>query len=174
MTDLEILTALDSAVASPRVARHVANALPALERRLQLDPSAIMSWEPIPLDVYGPLPPEIRSSWIFVLRKGLTTGAERHPNSHQRMMSFRGTADFPVQREGKWESNPLTSDRSAPLSQRWVSIPPSTWHQGIVDPDEDWVVVSFHTVEASELIEERPSADGNVDQRLYLEPNSSH
>ena len=172
MTDLEILTALDSAVANPRITRHVADALPALELRLRLDPSAIMSWEPIPLETYGPLPPEIRSSWIFILRKGITTGAERHPNSHQRMMSFRGSGDFPVQRDGKWESRRLTSDRSAPLTERWVSIPPFTWHQGIVDPDENWVVVSFHTVLASELIEERPSDDGSVEQRLYLEPET--
>ena len=169
MTDLEILAALDSAVANPRVAEHVATALPELERRLRIDPGAIMSWEPIPLDIYGSgLPEEIRSSWIFVLRKGTTTGAERHPNSHQRMMSFRGSADFPIQRDGKWESNRLTSDRSAPISERWVSIPPYTWHQGIVDADGDWVVVSFHTVVASELIEERPADDGGVVQMLYL------
>ena len=84
------------------------------------------------------------------------------------MMSFRGSADFPIQRDGKWESNRLTSDRSAPISERWVSIPPYTWHQGIVDADEDWVVVSFHTVVASELIEERPTDDGGVAQMLYL------
>jgi hypothetical protein len=169
MTDLEILSALDDAVADPRVTRHVANVVPTLELRLRLDPDAIMAWEPIPLETFDrPLPPDIRSSWIFVLRKGITSGAERHPNSHQRMMSFRGGGDFPVQRDGEWQSHRLTSDRARPLEERWVSIPPSTWHQGIVDPDEHWVVVSFHTVPAEDLIEERPKEDGSVEGRPYI------
>ena len=169
MTDLDILTALDAAVADPRVVRHVANVVPTLDLRLRLDPDAIMAWEPIPLETFGrPLPPDIRSSWIFVLRNGITSGAERHPNSHQRMMSFRGGGDFPVQRDGQWESHRLTSDRSRPLEERWVSIPPSTWHQGIVDPDQHWVVVSFHTVLAQDLIEERPKEDGSVEGRPYI------
>src|SRR6266481_8822596 len=50
---------------------------------------ALMTWEPIPLTVFGgAMPPEIRSAWVFVLRAGADTGAERHPNSHQRMMTF--------------------------------------------------------------------------------------
>ena len=32
-------------------------------------PEALMTWEPIPLEIFGEgLPPEIRSAWIFVLR----------------------------------------------------------------------------------------------------------
>jgi hypothetical protein len=83
-------------------------------------------------------------------------------------MSFRGGGDFPVQRDGEWQSHRLTSDRARPLEERWVSIPPSTWHQGIVDPDEHWVVVSFHTVPAEDLIEERPKEDGSVEGRPYI------
>jgi hypothetical protein len=37
---------------------------------------------------------EIRSAWVFVLRAGADTGAEKHPNSHQRMMSFEGSGDL--------------------------------------------------------------------------------
>ena len=170
MTETEILTALDAAVDSPAIARHVANALPTLELRLRLDPDASMSWEPIPLDTFDkPLPPEIRSSWIFVLRKGTTTGAERHPNSHQRMRSYRGGADFPEVHDGEWQSHRLTSDRSRPIFERWATIPPSTWHQGIVDSDENWVVVSFHTVPANEHIEERPTEDDGVAQKHYVD-----
>jgi hypothetical protein len=169
MTETDILNALDAAVDSPAIARHVANALPALELRLRLDRDASMSWEPIPLETFDkPLPPEIRSSWIFVLRKGTTTGAERHPNSHQRMRSYRGSADFPEIHDGEWQSHPLTSDRTRPISERWATIPPSTWHQGIVGPDENWVVVSFHTVPAEELIEERPGEGDTVEQKHYV------
>ena len=140
---------------------------------------AVMAWEPIPLAIYGrALPPEIRSSWIFVLRAGADTGAERHPNSHQRMMSLRGSGDMRTARSGSrveslnrynvkseeerhWRSNLLISDPTAPLEQRWVSIPPLVWHRPVIGKDSDWVVVSFHTVPAEELIEERPGADAS-------------
>jgi hypothetical protein len=170
MTEDEILAALDDAVASPMLARHLATVIPTLELRLRIDVGASMAWEPIPLDVYGQLPDGIRSSWVFVLRAATTTGAERHPNSHQRMVSYRGSGDFPTQQDGEWQSHRLTSDRGVGIADRWVSIPPYTWHQGIVDPGENWVVVSFHTVEAGALIEERPGAgEGLVEQRLYVE-----
>jgi hypothetical protein len=168
MTEADILSALDEAVAEPALARHLESVVPTLEQRLRADPGAIMAWEPIPLDTYRRLPAEIRSSWVFILRAGITTGAERHPNSHQRMVSYRGAGEFPSQVAGEWESRPLSSDRSRPIADRWVSIPPSTWHQGIVDPAQNWVVVSFHTVPAEELIEERPANEGGVQQKLYV------
>src|SRR5262249_51624728 len=127
-------------------------------QKLAEDPAAVMAWEPIPLAIYGePLPPAIRSSWVFILRAGATTGAERHPNSHQRMMSFQGAGDFQTGGPGNWQSNPLVSAKDAGLEQRWISIPPNVWHQAVV-PGGDWAVVSFHTVPAHELIEERPDA----------------
>jgi len=169
MTEDDILTALDAAVAEPALARHLASVVPKLEHQLSLDPDAIMAWEPIPLGTYRELPSGIKSSWVFILRAGITTGAERHPNSHQRMVSYRGSGDFPTQRDGQWESHQLSSDRTRGVSERWVSIPPYTWHQGIVDPGENWVVVSFHTVEAEALIEERPGERGDdVHQRHYV------
>ncbi|PYI87868.1 MAG: hypothetical protein DMF03_12420, partial [Verrucomicrobia bacterium] len=111
-----------------------------LARKLE----ALMTWEPIPLQLFGgALPTEIRSSWVFVLRAGTDTGAERHPNSHQRMMSAQGSGDMRTEQEGKWRSNFLISDPAAPLEQRWISIPPNVWHRPVVGKDADWVVVSF-------------------------------
>ena len=122
----------------------------------------MLAWEPIPLHVYaGPLPASVRSSWVFILRANTVTGAERHPNSHQRMMSYRGRGDFQTRTTGEWCSHRLRSDPTAPMAERWISIPPSVWHQGVV-PGEDWVVVSFHTVAEHDLIEERP-APGSED-----------
>jgi hypothetical protein len=102
------------------------------------------------------------------LRADTTTGAERHPNSHQRMMSYRGHGDFQTRRNGPWRSHLLTSDGTAPLEERWISIPPHVWHQGVV-PGKNWVVVSFHTVVAEDLVEERPGtgAKDGVRQRKY-------
>ena len=54
----------------------------------------------------------------------------------------------------------LTSDSDAPLEKRWISIPQNVWHQPVISKETDWVVVSFHTVPAEELIEERPESRG--------------
>src|ERR1700730_11482093 len=177
---------------------------------LQRKTTTLMAWEPIRLSIYGDaLPAMIRSSWVFILRAGANTGAERHPNSHQRMMSFEGSGDMQVEDRcrksdvsgqradvsgfrnrnpqdssqgseksetlnaqrstsnaqvkpqsaepgGKWQSNVLVSDPHALLERRWISIPQNVWHQPVVSKEADWVVVSFHTVPAEELIEERP------------------
>jgi hypothetical protein len=136
---------------------------------------AVMAWEPIPLTMFSDaLLPGIRSSWVFILRAGANTGAERHPNSHQRMMSFQGTGDLQVRTglESSWQSNVLVSDSEALLERRWISIPQNVWHQPVVPKGADWVVVSFHTVPAGELIEERPDAaeTGRTRQRHYLAP----
>jgi hypothetical protein len=151
----EILQLLDAAVRS--AAATIEPIVAAVDRKLQQNPVDVLAWEAIPLECYGThLPDSIHSSWVFVLRANITTGAERHPNSHQRMMSFRGHGDFQTQPAGEWVSHHLRSDPSAPLEERWISIPRNVWHQGVVGPI-DWAVVSFHAVSEHELIEERPS-----------------
>jgi hypothetical protein len=142
-----------------------------VEQKLARHPDALMAWEPVPLDLYAKeLPDVIRSSWIFILRGKATTGAERHPNSHQRMMSYRGSGDLQVWGDERWHSNFLVSEFDAPLQSRWVSIPPYTWHQAVV-PQKDWIVVSFHTVREDELIEERPDPNDTkpAHQRRYVD-----
>jgi hypothetical protein len=136
---------------------------------------ALMTWEPIPLSVFArTLLPEIQSAWVFVLRAGVNTGWERHPNSHQRMMSFGGGGDMQTGEPAQWQSNELVSDSDAPLEQRWISIPPRAWHRPVVGKDADWVVVSFHTVAADELIEERldDSTQTGTKQMKYLASNA--
>ena len=153
---------------------------------LSQKPEALMTWETIPLGIFRQkLPPEIRSGWIFVLRAGVDTGAERHPNSHQRMMTLDGTGDMRVQafhgesptgvRAGlatsssRWQSNVLMSGPSAPLERRWISIPPNVWHRPVVGREVDWVVVSFHTVPAEDLIEEKLDESGaGTKKKKYL------
>lgn len=162
-----ILEVLDEALRS--AAGTIDPIIASVDRKLQENPGEVLAWEAIPLDLYRTrLPESICSSWVFILRANVATGAERHPNSHQRMMSYRGRGDFQTQPDREWCSHHLTSDPSAPLEERWISIPPNVWHQGVVGSD-NWVVVSFHTVREHELIEERP-ATGNLDparQRKY-------
>jgi hypothetical protein len=168
-----ILESLDALLQSDAVRAGINLIVERVQRKLAQDHTAVMAWEPIPLSIYGEsLPAFIRSSWVFILRAGATTGAERHPNSHQRMMSWHGTGDLQTGGEGCWRSNLLISNREAALEQRWVTIPANEWHQAVV-PNEDWVVVSFHTVPAEELIEERPDAAdaSRMEQKRYVLPD---
>jgi hypothetical protein len=137
----------------------------ALRRVVQrLDASShVMEWEVVPLTIFaGRLPESIRSCWIFVIRPNAATGAERHPNSHQRSLSLIGTGRFELHAGGVWQPHPLVSADDEGLAKRWVSIPPSTWHRLAVGP-HPWGVLSFHTVAPEELIEETPVEADNLD-----------
>jgi hypothetical protein len=145
----------------------------ALDRvRQQLDATTgPMAWEVVPLDTFkGGLPDSIRSCWIFVIRGGAATGAERHPNSHQRSLSLMGSGVFELRDGSEWRAHSLSSTEDAGLERRWVSIPPLTWHRLFVGP-EPWGMISFHTVVPEELIEERPvdadSLGGPTHQERY-------
>jgi hypothetical protein len=170
-----ILESLDVLLRSSETRAAITPVVDRVERKLAQDPAAVMAWEPLPLSIYGQsLPPFIRSSWVFILRAHTTTGAERHPNSQQRMMSYRNIGDMQTGGPGRWRPNPLVSDPTADLEQRWISIPINVWHQCVVPACANWVVVSFHTVPADELIEERPDADdaGRTRQKTYLAEHS--
>ena len=171
-----LLEMLDRIVRSNRLRAQICPIVERVRAELAHKPNALMAWESIPLEIFGDgLPPSIKSGWVFILRAGADTGAERHPNSHQRMMTFGGTGDMQTdiksvknevesQSEIEWQSNVLVSDADAPLEARWISIPQNIWHRPVIPKGADWVVVSFHTVPATELIEERPGAK----QMLYL------
>ena len=156
---------LDAAIRSPRPAAILAAAADELKAELARNATAVMVWRPIPLDIYHRLPDEIASSWVFVLRAGCTSGAERHPNSIQRVMSYRGSADMQTWERHAWVSHHLSGNPKAPIQQRWLSIPTNVWHRPVMGA-EDWVVVSFHTAADNQLIEERPSDDKNPDGSL--------
>ena len=178
-----LLQQLDRILRSEKIRAEI---LPVVERvrsELTRNQDMLMAWEPIPLSLFsGGLPVLIRSSWVFILRAGANTGAERHPNSHQRMMSFEGTGDLQSEAESAgsgshvsanivWQSNILVSNPGAALERRWISIPKNVWHQPVIPKGANWVVVSFHTVPAEELIEERAHSSGGTKQMLYLAPD---
>jgi hypothetical protein len=157
-----MLSALNEFVRSRLVANVIGETL---ERVIQqLDSSTeLMEWEVVPLDLFGDaLPENIRSCWIFVLRAGVATTAERHPNSHQRSCSLIGKGTFELREGADWREHPLVSTEAASVEQRWVSIPPSTWHRLSVG-SEAWGMLSFHTVAPEELIEEKPVDPNNLE-----------
>jgi hypothetical protein len=167
-----LLESIDRVLRSDTVREQIRPIIERVRVELARKNEALMTWEPIPLTVFGrALPHEIRSAWVFVLRAGADTGTERHPNSHQRMMTFQGSGDMQTEERGKWQSNVLIGDHDVPLEQRWISIPQNVWHRPVVGADADWTVVSFHTVPAEELIEEKPDDSGQdgTKQMKYLE-----
>lgn len=155
VTDDQVLSALNEVVRKASTAAMVTSTL----RRVidQLNTSAkLMAWEVVPLDTFaGSLPESIRSCWIFVIRPGAETGAERHPNSHQRSFSLVGSGTFELRAGTTWQPHALGSTERASVEQRWVSIPPLTWHR-LFAGSEPWGMLSFHTVAPEDLIEERP------------------
>jgi hypothetical protein len=175
-----LLQQLDRILRSEQIRAQILAIVERVRSELSRNQNRLMAWKPIPLTLFrGVLPPLIRSSWVFILRAGANTGAERHPNSHQRMMSFEGIGDLQTEAEPAggssrersdiiWQSNILVSDPEAALERRWISIPQNVWHRPAIPKDADWVVVSFHTVPAEELIEERPRSIGGTKQMLYL------
>ena len=169
--DQKTLLILDNIVKQNSSRATIDSLIPEVEQKLAEDPEAILAWEPVPLETYGgKLPDTIHSSWVFVIRARSESGAERHPNSHQYMMSYRGTGDLQIKADKKWESNLLISDPVEKLRSRWVSIPPYMWHQAVTS-QKNWTVVSFHTAHEDELIEERPDSfdTQSTHKRLYLD-----
>lgn len=76
------LQVLDGVVHAESVRRELDAIARGLEDRLVADPATDLVWQPVELSLYGkPLPPGIRSSWVFVRRANTVSGAERHPNS---------------------------------------------------------------------------------------------
>ena len=97
-----VLEALDAVLRSDTLRAQIRPIVERLRAELARKTEALMTWEPIPLSVFGrALPHGIRSAWVFILRAGADTGAERHPNSHQRMMSFEGGGDLQTGEPGR-------------------------------------------------------------------------
>jgi hypothetical protein len=163
-----VLRELTTLVESRSVTARLAPIVTRLEGSLVASAELPQAWEPIPLETLDTdLPGAIKSCWIFVLRAGEVFGAEKHPNSHQRSIALQGSALFKLYGNGGWRSHPIRAAGSS-AEERSISIPVDTWHRIEIGPG-NFASLSFHTVPASELIEETPVADdlSVTRQRLY-------
>lgn len=156
--EADILQRLDAVVRDPAAARVIKRVTTEVEALLSVDTATRLAWRALPLSIYGDLPAGIASSWVFALRRDCTSGAERHPNSVQRVMSYRGSADMQTWNADEWVSHRLISEPNAPMRDRWLSIPIGVWHKPVMSGG-NWIVVSFHTAPDDELIEERATDD---------------
>ena len=163
-----VLGELSTLVTRPAVAAKLAPIVARLETSLSASPELPQAWEPISLDALDAgLPSSIKSCWIFVLRSGGVFGAEKHPNSHQRSIALEGSALFELYVDGVWSSHPIDSAGPS-VGAKSVSIPTGTWHRIKIGP-QNLASLSFHTVIASELIEETPVGEdlSVTRKRLY-------
>ncbi|HET9786736.1 MAG TPA: hypothetical protein VFP47_06365 [Pyrinomonadaceae bacterium] len=108
-------------------------------------------WSTIDLNtVATPLPDEIESGWIFVLKKDVPSGCHYHPNSIQHMVMVEGEGSSkvgPDSREMK-----LFGDPDSSLDDVWYVIPEGVPHEFFPE-GKDVVVMSFHTCDSDELEE---------------------
>ena len=100
-------------------------------------------WEFVAL---GPLPDGIASAGLFVLPARSRPTPHRHPNSIQHMRRLAGEARVRLTLGNE------ALDRSVGADERWVVIQADATHQ-IEVGDQEFVVLSFHTVPQQELLE---------------------
>src|SRR5438046_10331283 len=99
-----LLEELDRILRSDEIRAQIQRVVERVRKDLTRKKKAVMAWEPAPMQVFGGgLPPEIQSSWVFMLRAGANTGAEGHPSSNQRMMTLGGRGDLPTEQRDGWK-----------------------------------------------------------------------
>lgn len=144
-----------------------ARAVDALRAELAGSPEPFV-WSPVALESIGvELPEQIRSCWIFLLRRDAPSGCHYHPNSIQHMIALNGAG---LARVGGVESAiiPIGSSHHS-TEEKWYVIEEGVPHE-FFPAGEDMAVVSFHTCEADEL-EEIDCGSGA--SRLYEPPEPS-
>jgi hypothetical protein len=95
------------------------------------------------------LPQEIKSCWIFVLKKNVPSGCHYHPNSVQHMVMIKGQGTAKVAEKSK---RILQFGSANALENVWYVIANGVPHEFFPE-NEDMTVVSFHTCEADQLEE---------------------
>src|SRR5438093_13611671 len=90
-----LLELIDAALRSENVREQIRPIVKRGRAELARKKEAVMTWEPVPLNIFGTaLPREIRSASVFVVRSGAETGAERHADGHERLVSLAGDGEW--------------------------------------------------------------------------------
>jgi hypothetical protein len=93
--DRAILEKLDVILRAEDVRAQIQPIVERVRAELQRKTTAVMTWEPIPLSIYGnALPAMIRSSWVFILRAGADYGSGT--------ASKQSSTDDVVRRNGRY------------------------------------------------------------------------
>ena len=148
--DASYLQQLNDAVAQLVARPAIREVVDALKEQLQDTPEPFV-WSTIDLQtITTPLPDNIRSGWIFVLKKDVSSGCHYHPNSIQHMVMTEGEGTSKVGTISR-EMKPFGEQVNA-LEETWYVIPEGVPHE-FFPKGSDVVVVSFHTCDSDELEE---------------------
>lgn len=144
------LDSLDRAVTRLLKQEHLHQSIAKLRTDLQCSPEPFV-WSTVGCEALRDLlPSEIRSAWIFVLRKDVWSGGHSHPNSVQHMVLVEGRGRARV----AGSEAPIVPFGVTGKSPRevWQVIGKGVPHEFLPD-GEDMVVISFHTCPPDDLIE---------------------
>ena len=150
MTAAGYLQQLNDAVAELVTRPSIRSVVDALKEQLP-QTSEPFVWSTIDLEsVTTPLPDNIKSAWIFVLKKDVSSGCHYHPNSIQHMVMIEGEGTSKVgTTSGRMK---LFEAQGCALDETWYVIPEGVPHE-FFPQRKDVVVMSFHTCYADELEE---------------------
>ena len=144
------LSQLNEAVAQLISRPAVHNLIDDLKQQLP-NTSEPFVWSTIDLQsITTPLPETIKSGWIFVLKKDVSSGCHYHPNSIQHMVMIEGEGTSKVGDDSRHMKR--FADPGSSLEDIWYVIPEGTPHE-FFPVEKDMVVVSFHTSSSDELDE---------------------
>ena len=145
----DYLRQLNDAVAQLVTRPAFRSAVDTLKEQLQ-DTAEPFVWSTIDLQsVTTPLPGDIKSGWIFVLKKDVPSGCHFHPNSIQHMVMIEGEGTSKV---GSASGEMKRFGEQGTLEETWYVIPEGVPHE-FFPRGSDVVVVSFHTCDSDELEE---------------------
>lgn len=132
-----------------------------LNREIDRSPEPFV-WSVIDLEsIPRQLPENIKSGWIFVLKKDVPSGCHYHPNSIQHMATIKGQGMGKV--AGQYKELVQFGSAADSIADKWVVINKNVPHEFFPE-QENMVVISFHTCGASELEEVGCETGG---KRLY-------
>ncbi|MCY3609927.1 MAG: hypothetical protein OXH51_00110 [Gemmatimonadetes bacterium] len=114
----------------------------------------------------------VRLCRLFLLRRGARMAVpERHRNSVQRLVSYRGNGRIcqgvpgggPMELRARaicspGAKGPVRNDvaraASSGLARHWDIVPAGVWHYPEADGGEDWATVTFHSAAEGEIVDE--------------------
>lgn len=155
------LEKLNSAVEMLLNQKTVRDTIEQLSAEIDRSPEPFV-WSVLDLtSIASELPENIKSGWIFVLKKDVSSGCHYHPNSVQHMVSVKGQGMSKV--AGEVKRIVQFGSLNDSLTDKWFVIDKNVPHEFLPE-EENMIVVSFHTCAANELEE---VACDTGEKRLY-------
>lgn len=104
---------------------------------------------------------QVRLCRLFLLRRGARMAVpERHRNSVQRLVSYRGSGSICQGVPGGGPEGLRARAICSPdadyseLGRHWDIVPAGVWHFPEADGGEDWATVTFHSAAEGEIVDE--------------------